>query len=88
MFITVEQPGGEPILVNLTLMKVARKLKAVRYPKDDSHPITREPEPVQYILTLGDGAKMVRVVDSGNIAIIDRYLERELALTDAFMSEG
>ncbi len=88
MFIRCEQPGGEPILVNLALMKVARKLKAVRYPKDDSHPIAREPEPAQYILTLGDGAKSIRVEDAANIAIIDRYLERELALTDAFMREG
>lgn len=88
MFIRCEQKEGEPILVNLALMKVARKLKAVRYRTDSSHPIPREPEPEQYVLTLGDGAKMIRVVAPGNIAIIDRYLERELALTEAFMHEG
>lgn len=86
MFIRCEQKEGEPILLNLELIKVARKVKAVRYPRDDSHPIPREAEPEQYILTLGDGAKMVRVEDAGNIAIIDRYVERELAMTAAFMN--
>ena len=88
MFIRCEQPGGEPIAVKLEAIKVARKLKAVRYPKDSSHPIARPNEPVQYVLTLGEGAKSIRVVDPGNIAILDKFVEQELALTAAFMSEG
>ena len=88
MFIKVEQKEGEPILVKLEAIKVARKLKAVRYPRDDSHPIPRPNEPVQYVLTLGEGAKSVRVTEATNITILDAYVERELALTEAFMSEG